>query len=344
MKKILIFLWFIVAFGMLMLSTCEFQKPKYPRNNSPKLTATISSDGKLVAALDRIGTESPRLRIKWVDKDEPWQELPAPKYTSDIRFALEGYDLLVTHVLPDNFDVSQLTRWDVSNLSKESRLIHQATRLAFPIEVRPGEYLVRSCSPAGVDVNHRDKNTCQTERLGSYWMLLSPNKQPVRVTPKEIVPTYSQPNVTDKGFFWTSNYVVGVGPYGQDARPKTYPMLLAFPFPGGEAPRFEVENLSPESDVVCDRRLKRCLRKFLAGTDPKTRLFIYDHEVMYRGETCQPNGLQGYSDLVAITPDGRTAIIPLAIRNSEQRHLVVLKFKDGQCGPSSIQHFYFEEK
>lgn len=349
MKKILVSLWLLVVLGMLLLTTCSFetslfQKPRYPRDTNPALTATISSDGKLVAALDRTGTESPRLRIKWVDKDEPWQELPVPMYTDDIRFALKGYDLLMTHALPDNFDKGQLTRWDVSDLTKESQVIHQGPWLAFPLEVRPGEYLVRSCRPTGMDFNQRNKNTCQTKGLGSYWMLLTPGKAPIRVTPKELHPVYRQPNVTDKGFFWVSNYVVGVGPYGEDMTPTKHPMLLAFPFPSGEAPTFEVEHLSPESRIRCDRQLARCLRHYITGTDPKTHLFDFDIEIAYRGRICQPPGLQGYSYSETITANGHAAVISLAPRSSEQLRVVVLKFKDGQCEPTFIQHFYFEEK
>ena len=337
------YMFCLMGLVAIWLAACDIKKPEYPKHGSPRLTTTISSDGKLVAALDRTGTKAPRLRIKWVDKDEPWQALPAPKFTSDIRFALKGYDLLLAHDLPDNLDMAQITRWDVSDLSKESQMIHQGPWFAFPLEVKPGEYLVRTCAPQGQDFQQRDKNSCQTRGLGSYWVYLKPEHAPVRVTPKDIQPVYSQPNVTDKGFFWISDYVVG-GAYNKDTSRPKHPILLSYAFPGGEAPKFEVEHLSPESRVKCDRTSQRCLRLYLAGTDPKTRLFVYDHEVLYRGQTCQPEGLQGYADEASVTPDGRAAVIPLATRNSETRRVVVLRFEDGQCKPTSIQHFSFEEK
>ena len=42
MKKTIVSLWLICVFSMLMLSACDEEKPKYPRNKSPALTVFIS--------------------------------------------------------------------------------------------------------------------------------------------------------------------------------------------------------------------------------------------------------------------------------------------------------------
>ena len=328
----------------LLLAACDIRKTTYPLEQGVPLTVTLSSDGQLLAVLDRNGTPEQRLRIKWLNKDEPWQALPLPKYTSNIQFALEGHNLLLSHRLPDNTDVGQITRWNVANLSQPSEIIRQGPFYAFPLEVKPGTYLVRTCKPIGISHRDRSKNTCQAGGLGSYWVLLETGAEPLRVTPKTIEPVYSQPNVADQGFFWTSDYVVGDGPYSRENQPTTHPMLLTFPLPGGEAPQVAVAHLSPESDLVCDRTIDRCLRRYLRGEDPVTMKFIYDTEVIYRGQSCPIEGVQGYGDLANITPDGRAAAIPVARVSSEPRRVVVVKFLDGQCAPTSTQTLTFEEK
>jgi hypothetical protein len=323
------------------LTACDIQKPKYPREQGVPLTVTISSDGQLVAVLDRTGTPEQRLRIKWVNQDAPWQELPLPVYTSNIHFALEGYDLLLSHRLPDNTDVGQITRWNVSDLSKDSQMIHQAPYLSSPIEVKPGMYMARTCEPNGMDMERRDRNSCQGYGGGTYWIWLEPGQEPVRVTPRELLPLFGQPNITDKGFFWPTDRVIGSGIFDIDTKSLRHPFLLTFPFPGGEAPQVAVEHLSKESFLRCDRLIERCIRKFLKGTDPITQKFIYDHEVIYQGQSCPFEGVQGYADVAVITPDGRVAVIPVARAFSEPRRVVILKFQDGQCEPASIQHLNF---
>jgi hypothetical protein len=329
----------------VLLNACEFKKPDYPRVKGIPLTVTLSSDGQLLAVLDRDSNSERRLRIKWLNKDEPWQALPLPKYTSNIQFALEGYDLLLSHRLPDNTDVGQITRWNVTDLSQPSEIIRQGPFYAFPLEVKPGSYLVRTCEPIeSKNPNRPNKNRCQSSGLGSYWVLLAPGAEPLRVTPKTIQPVYSQPNVADQGFFWTSDYVVGHGPYSRENKPTTHPMLLTFPLPGGEAPQVAVEHLSPESKLVCNRTIERCLRQYRRGTHPVTSDFIYDTEVIYRGQSCPIEGVQGFADEAVITPNGRAAAIPVAPVFEQARRVVVVNFQDGQCAPTSTQTLTFEEK
>jgi hypothetical protein len=96
----------------LMLLACQ---PNYPNTKAAgRIEATLSSDGKVLAVLLDRREESPTLLIKWLDRDEPWLKVPAPKYTSSIRFGLSGYGLLLTHAQPGLPGASQLSRWDAS--------------------------------------------------------------------------------------------------------------------------------------------------------------------------------------------------------------------------------------
>ncbi len=132
---------------------------------------------------------------------------------------------------------------------------------------------------------------------------------------------------------------MGSGIYRVDREKLQHPFLLTFAFPGGTAPKIAVEHFSKESDLICDQRVQRCLRRFLRHEKTVTGLYVYDHEVVYRGRQCSITGVQGYADLADISPDGRTAVIPVARVYTEPRHIIVLKFKDDQCTPESIQRF-----
>jgi hypothetical protein len=319
----------LLACVSLLLAACDVQKPKYPLNASPRLETTISSDGKLVATLARSGAEDPLLRIKWLDKDEPWQTLPAPMFTNSIRFGLKGYGLLLSHALPDDLTVGQLTRWDLGDLRKESEAIYQGPHLAFPVEVKPGEYLVRTCEP------YRDQPDSCRRGGSTSWMLVSANHEPVTLTPNNRNITFSQPNVTDKGFFWVADHVKPPAPKSLE--------LLAYALPDGEAPRFDLTRI-PAADPVsahvdCDQSMQRCLHHYMAGYRPNSGgKFIWAPEVIFDSQVCKVEGVSGYLDTPTITPDGRTAVLAVAPAYDQPRHLVVLRFAPGQCEPVSIEH------
>jgi hypothetical protein len=332
MKKTIVSLWLICVFSILMLSTCDAEKPKYPIHARPTIEATISSDGKLVATLARSGHEEPLLRIKWLDKDEPWQTLPAPMFTNSIRFGLKGYGLLLSHALPDNLALGQLTRWDLGDLNKESEAIAQLPELAFPIEVKPGEYLVRTC-----DAYTDPPDSCR-RKGGTSWLLVKANQEPVKLTPNYKSITFSQPNVTDKGFFWVDR--IPVPPNSQ------LPKLLAYPLPGGEAPRFDVARIPMKDDasthVDCDRSMQRCIHLDMAGERRELgNRFLWAPEVIYGQEVCKVEGVSGYVDYRSMTPDGRAAVMAVAPEYDQPRYVVVLRFAPGQCAPTSIEHLHF---
>ena len=130
----------------LMLLAC---KPNYSGTKADReIETTLSSDGKLLAVLLGRREESPTLLIKWLDRNEPWLSVPAPKYTNSIRFGLTGYGLLLTHAQPGPPGASQLSRWDASRPDQPSEILYQGSHVAYPIEVSPGQYLVKMCNSA----------------------------------------------------------------------------------------------------------------------------------------------------------------------------------------------------
>lgn len=331
MPKQLRLMVFLACVGVLLIA-CDVDKPRYPTHVRPAIEATISSDGKLVATLARSGTEAPLLRIKWLDKDEPWQTLPAPMFTNSIRFGLKGYGLLISHALPDDPTKGQLTRWDLGDLHKESEAIYQLPHLAFPVEVKPGEYLVRTCKP------YRDEPDSCRRGGGTSWLLVKANQEPVKLTPNHESITLGQPNVTDKGFFWVDR--IPVPPNSQ------LPKLLAYPLPGGEAPNFDVVRIPMKDDadthVYCDRTMQRCLHLDMVGMRRELgNRFLWAPEVIYERQVCTVEGVSGYVDEISITPDGRAAVMAVASEYDQPRNVVVLRFAPGQCAPTSIDHVNF---
>lgn len=318
-------LWLLVFCVVLgACSESDFKKPKYPPNPKPTLFTTISSDGKLIAALDKMGKEAPRLRIKWIDKNEPWQELQAPPFTNDIRFGLTGYGLLLTHYLPGKAREAQVTRWDVSDLSQPSETLYIGTNLAFPIEPTPGQVLVRSCTPYD----------WKPDSCSADWFLVLPNGTAQQITPKKDSLLYRQPNITPGGFFWFDRH--------SKQEKREYRSVLAYALPSGREPEVDVSMLNKFTmDLVCDYQTQRCLHGFLAGKNPVTGHFIYDIEIFEGSNRCRPTGLTGWSDGQSVTPDGRMAVMSLAQAYDSPRHVVVMHFKPGQCEPTLINHLKF---
>ncbi len=324
MKKLSNWQALVVILLLVACSDESFKKPKYPPNAKPTLYTTISLDGKLVAALDQIGTEKPRLRIKWLDKDLPWQELQAPPFTNSIRFGLTGYGLLMTHSLPGKSPLAQLTRWDVSDLTRSSEMLYTGPNLAFPIETKPGQILVRTCTP--YDWN--------PDRCGTDWFLVSPDGTGQQVSPKDVSLVYSQPNITSGGFFWLDQRI---NKERQGDRE-----ILAYPLPNGRKPEVSISMLNEyTADLDCDYQTKRCLHAFNAGKNPTTGHFIYDLEIFDDSRRCRPTGLTGWSDGGTLSPDGRVAVMSLAKEYDSPRHVVIMRFKTGQCEPTLINHLNF---
>ena len=149
MRKVNVLLALLLFCISLMLLACQ---PNYLGTKAAGgIETTLSSDGKLLAVLLDRREESPTLLIKWLDRDEPWLSVPAPKYTSSIRFGLSGYGLLLTHAQPGPPGASRLSRWDASRPDQTSEILYQGSQVSFPVEVSPGQYLVTACKYAADD-------------------------------------------------------------------------------------------------------------------------------------------------------------------------------------------------
>jgi hypothetical protein len=311
-------------------------KPRYPTVERPFLQTTISSDGKMVAALDRIGTEQPRLRVIRVDDGSSWKELPAPPYTTSIHFGLNGYDLLLTHHIGDH-SVADLLKWNIVDPSMPMERIYRSSGLAFPMEISPDKYLVRECR-----TSVHSPEVCQ-KFGGNQWRVLT-SKHTVGVFSKPIgVGSYSQPNLIDgKGFFWKNLKGGEVYYDGHNGEENKTPSFLIVPF--GEEEFLDLDELEVEgseiTNVRCDFNAERCLRSFVSHKD-RDRLFVYDVDFFYKGSRCYVEGLQGYSDGAFVTPYGNAAVMSLATRYDQVRNVVVMRFEFGKCEPVSIQYIQF---
>ena len=312
--------------ALVLLLGCD--KPEYPPNKRPTLYTTISADGLMVATLSEIGMKKPLLRFIRLDDDKGWQELPVPPYTNSIRFGLTGYELLLTNYIGEA-RIADLSKWDLAAPENGPQRIYRADSLGFPIEVVPGEYLVRICIPRGKTPDGKDY--CRT-----FWDLVKKKELAHRYDSDRIL-SYRQPNIVEgEGFFWTTVR-------GDRREGEVHPRVRGFSFPNGKLPHFETSHLGEDTgSVKCDYRADRCLRNYIKNFGKKEPgPFVYDIEILLGQSRCQPLGTEGYSDGFWLTPSGNAAVMSLATGYDQPRHVVVMHFTPGQCEPTSIQHLHF---
>jgi hypothetical protein len=317
--------------ALMLLCFATGCKPGYPNQDSRlPLYPTLSSDGKLLVVLDRSGEETPRLRIKWLDRDEPWLELSAPKYTNSIRFGLTGYHLLLTHARPGPQGASQLSRWDVSQPTKPSEVLFEGTDVEFPVEVKPGQVLIRMCpEPPG-------EKAC-VRGIGIVRALIENGQAtPIKETRSLL---YAQPNVVDGGFFWLEDEY-----FSQKRGDASRREITAFALPAGKVPQFDISRFDATSvRFKCDQTANRCLLKYLTDERINGSTYVYGFKVFDGRATCTLADIKGWQDDFYVTPDGRAAVMSLSRTYQEPRHVVVMRFTSGQCEPASIQHIHFKE-
>jgi hypothetical protein len=280
----------------------------------------------MVAVLEDAGTNTQILRIRNLDTDTQWRTVAVPLYTGTIQFSLQGHELLLTHNNPAASPMEYLSKLDLDHPERGVELIYEAGNLAFPVEVAPGQVMVRTRLPTDPG----------THRLsGYYWVLVGPGEQVQRVGPEKILP-YSAPNIVGTGFYWVDQQI------GSDE--DAHPRLLKYALPGGSAPDITSEQFDRNtSNIRCDRHANRCLRVYIANRGQAAK-FIYDIEVFLGMERCHVPGVAGFSDRLSITPDGNTAVMSLAPSYDDSRHVVVMHFKAQQCAPISIRHIYFDKE
>lgn len=316
--------WLMISFCLIsFLMGC---KPSYPPNTKPVLHTTISADGEMVATLLNAGTEQQLLRIRTLNSNSIWRTVAAPPFTQSIRFASEGHALLVTYRIPES-NVDVLARLNLEKPDAEIHKIYEAANLAFPVELSPGQILVRTRRQVAHSVG-------ENRSPGYYWILIGPERHVQQVGPESLLP-YPAPNIVGMGFFWTEDQV------GKDKEP--HPLVLSYPLPNGRAPTYPRERLAKNTwTIECDRAAKRCLREYIRNLDEIPRAdYIYDVEVMFGAERCKLAGVSGFHDGISITPDGKAAVMALAPAYDKPRRVVIMRFNPQKCEASSVQLINF---
>ena len=312
----------VLAIPVAMLSACR----PYAADR-PTVHTTISTDGKMVATLVNAGTEQQMLHVRNLDTDTEWSEVTAPPLTQTIRFGLQGHELLLTHRRPEPPLKDYLSKMDLDHPDKGLQKLYEADELGFPVEVQPGQVMVRT---------HKSPYPTGEWLLGDhYWILVGPGQQVQKVGPERIMP-YPAPSIVGDGFFWA------ISQTGKND--EAHPQLLRFALPGGRAPDISNERWEKNTwDVDCNRTATRCLRSFISNLE-QGGAYIYDVEVMFGSQRCRLPGVAGFGTAPSITPDGNAAVMALASKYKMPRHVVVMRFKPQQCEAVSVQHIHFEEE
>jgi hypothetical protein len=318
---------FTVGFA-ITLAACNV---KYPPNASPTVYSTISAEGDMIATLANIGTDNVRLMVMDLRSDaRNWKELAVPKYTTSIRFGMQGRDLLLTYNIGEQ-EKAVLAKWDMNNPAQGPQQIYAANGLVFPVEVAPGEYLVRACYPT-------PQGRCHPA-VGAVWDLVKDQKLIHRYS-APVALNYSQPNVVlGQGFYWMKVP-------GEYQKEEEFPGFKRFAFPGKQEPEIQVSTISKDStNLDCDHTSSRCLRSFITNFggkyDSKFPDYVYGAEVLYGSAHCLVTGVAGYYDNISLTPNGNSAVVSLAPKYDQPRHVVVIHFKPGQCEAQSVEHIHF---
>lgn len=318
--------WGVLLFVVLVGSGCNPTTGYQQSGGMPIVETTISADGEMIAALDRVPPHGyPRLRIKrLLPQEGKWQEVPISPHISSIRFGLTGKQLLLTEVIDETLR-SVLVTWDMERRDEPPTLLYVGHRLVFPIEFKPDHYLVRSCN------NERPDWPCTKSSFNEQWEWVHGGQQ-VQVFNREDHPEpllYSQPTVVgERGFFWFTTY--------KGRR------FITSSFKGQHLDTPEIPFDDATADIKCDQVQQRCLHTFVQGKTPE-RKFIYAFSAHYDGLSCDVPGLAGFGDRFSLTPDGRAAVTAWADGARLPRRVVVMRFRAGECTPISVEHHPFEE-
>jgi hypothetical protein len=280
----------------------------------------------MVAAFDdpRVG-HPPRLRIKRLLPEQgPWEEVPISPYINSVFFGVQGKHLLLTEVIDESLQ-SVLVSWDMEQRDTPPTLLYKGYRLVFPMEIKPGHYLVRSCN------NERADWPC-TQRVFSWqweWIHNGQNIQVFNRKDQDEPLLYGQPTVVgERGFFWFTNY--------KGLR------FITLSFRGQQLEPPSITFDENTRNIKCDRKAERCLERFIQGVT-EDRKFIYAFRVHYQGRICPVPGIAGFGDAYSLTPDGLAAVSANASGSYLPRTVVVMRFQPGQCAPIAVQFLPFEE-
>ena len=324
-------LFWVMLTIVFLAAGCE--KPDYRSQVRTSVYPTISADGKMVVIIDNQGENHPQLTIYRLDNGTVQAEtVNAPPWTYGIRFGLQGHNLLVTHFIGDRW-VSDLLRWDLDKPLEPAEHIFRALRVEYPLEISPGIYLVEVHKPL-------EKDPGTSDIYSSYRSLISRGK----VLIPELWPSLPQWAGLDQGW---PNYVEGKGFFWMYFKIRKEPPL--FPkvaYPDGDGPDLTyLESVYDEntSRIRCDYHARRCLRQFIAGKQADGASYDFDLDVLYDNQRCPIDAAEmvgGWFDNFALTPDGNTAVVTLSDNAEAPLRGVVMRFKEGECAPISVQTLF----
>jgi len=330
LEAIFAILGFFTLVAVALLLTATWQPTmfwKYGMSDKPILHTTISSDGQMVATLLNAGTDKQLLRVRHLDTDSKWREIKAPPFTHSIRFGLTRHELLVTHLVVEPVRIDRLSKVDLDKPENGFQTLYEAENLAFPVEVKPGQVMVRTKLPP--------KKGGKSYLSDFYWILVGPDKQIQKVGPDHVLP-YPAPNIVGNGFFWIEDKV-GITDKEQ------HPLIHAYALPNGLIPAIDRERLKKNTfNFDCDYNGNRCLRTFITNVG-EGREFIYDIDTFLGNQHCAIKGVKGSSDGLQVTPDGLAAVMSIAPGFDKVRHVAVIRFNQHLCEAVSVQHIQFEE-
>ena len=234
--------------------------------------------------------------------------------------------------------MTQLTRWNLDNPANGSQTLLQGIRLKYPLEVSPGEVMVRTCEP----LNRAKDGSMDCFSFNAYHWLLTGSNGKAQIVGPQSMTSYTQPNVIGRGVYWIQSAESSWFPRKGDPQPH----VLSYAVPNGIAPTFdETRLLQGTVGLACDNAGIRCLREFNSNIeDKKPGEYVYTIEVLLGKNACRADELTGFSDNLGITPDGSAAVISMASAHDKPRHVVLMRFSPQKCTPDSIQHIYFEDK
>jgi hypothetical protein len=286
----------------------------------------------MVVIIDDKGENHPQLTIyRLGDGTVQAETVNAPPWTYGIHFGLQGHNLLVTHFIGDRW-VSDLLKWNLDKPLEPPEHIFRALRVEFPLEISPGIYLVKTSKPS-------EKDPGISDIYSGYRSLISRKEilVPEILSSKlHSTRTCSWPNyVVGKGFFWM---------YGD--KPKEPPFFPKIAYPDGDGPDLAyLESFYDENttNIECDYHGKRCLRKFIAVKQANRVSYDFDLDVLYDNQRCPINAPElvgGWIDSFALTPDGNTAVVTMADNAEAPLRGIVMRFKEGQCAPVSVQTIF----
>lgn len=278
----------LVVLAVVNVAGCSGSQPQQFNGD-----AKVSSDGSLIAVMER-GKAGVELKVKKLNSNlSDWQKIPIPATSGSFNFSQLGKNILITYL---DGQSGILAKVDLGNANKLTELYRSELSLAFPSEISSEKYLIQAVTrvtPNGYPM-HR-------------WKVITV-QQSVADVGEEFGPPYSNVSlVRDSGFFIVTD---------ADGIEKT----RQFALPNGVTPNIK-KYVAPETvDLTCDRSLENCIQvnRYLDESG-----YFFKLVRISNSEKCEMQGFPRWNQRVSITPDGKHALV-VASRNSQTRPVLEL--------------------